>query len=75
MKTNETALSAKHTPVPTATISTPPRAGPRMRATWKMALLRPTALGRSFGGTSSGTNDCRVGLSTASAKPNTNTIA
>ena len=36
-----------------------------MRATWKSALLRPTAFGNSGGVTISGTNACRVGLSTA----------
>ena len=74
MNTNDTALNTKQTPVPTTTISTPARAGPRIRATWKIALLRPMALGSSWAGTSSETNDCRVGLSTASASPKTNTI-
>ena len=67
--TNDTALSPKQMPVPPARISTPASAGPSTRASWKMALLSPIAFGRSAGGTSSDTNDWRVGLSTASAMP------
>ena len=72
-KTNDTALSPKQMLVPPARISTPARAGPSTRASWKMALLRPIAFGRSAAGTSSETNDCRVGLSTANPSPYTNT--
>ena len=39
----------------------------RSAAAGRSALFRPIAFGRSAGGTSSGTNDCRVGLSTANA--------
>ena len=75
MKTNDTALSAKQTPVPTATITTPASAGPTMRAIWKITLFRPIAFGTSAGSTSSGTNDWRVGLSIASTMPKATMIA
>ena len=49
-------------------------AGPTMRATWNGALLKPTAFGSSGRVTISGTNDCRVRLSTAWAMPVSATI-
>ena len=56
-------------PVPTQAMSRPARAGPTMRAAWKDALFRPTALLWSSRGTISLTNACRAGASTAAADP------
>ena len=67
--TNDSALSAKHQPVPTSTMITPANAGPTMRATWKSALLSPIAFGRSAGPVISDTNESRAGLSIDCATP------
>ena len=53
---------------------TPANAGPMIRATWKSALLRPMAFGRSAGPVISETKESRAGLSTACARPCTSTI-
>ncbi len=60
------------TPEPSAAIDSPATAGPTMRATLKLAELRPTALVRSSGATISDTNDWRAGASNAEATPSTN---
>jgi len=66
---NETAFTAKHVVVPTTSISTPPRAGPRILAVLNMALLSPMALARESSETISATNAWRVGLSTVVMAP------
>ena len=50
-------------------ISSPPIAGPTIRADWTMTLLRLTALTTRSGPTISITKLCRVGLSTALTQP------
>ena len=55
--------------MPTVAMSTPASAGPAMRETLTMTLLRPTALNRSDGPTISTTKLWRDGLSTALMMP------
>ena len=56
-------------PWPTAWMSRPDRAGPSSAPNWKTDEFRLTALRMCRVPTSSETNTCRVGLSTAVTKP------
>jgi hypothetical protein len=64
-----TALMRKTGPVPNQWMSRPAMPGPMSRPAWNEALLRPTAFGRSSVDTSSETNACRAGASTALTVP------
>ena len=70
--TYDNALSRNVEARPTVAIRTPATAGPTTRPVLNMALFSPTALGTSSGPTSSTTNDCRVGMSTANTSPSRN---
>ena len=72
---NVTALMRNTGPVPTQAMSRPARPGPKMRAAWNDALLRPTAFERSSRGTISLTNAWRAGESTAAATPSASASA
>jgi len=66
----DAALMRKQPPTPAVTIKTPATAGPIARAALTMTLLSETAFPIESGPTISGTNACRVGLSTALVIPN-----
>ena len=61
-------------PDPNAAITRPATAGPTIRAAWKVAELRPMALGSRSVPTTSETKDCRAGLSNAVPIPNRKAI-
>ncbi len=64
-----TPLIMKTQPVPTHAIISPATPGPISRAALNDALLRPTAFESLSCGTSSATNVCRTGPSTAETQP------
>jgi hypothetical protein len=66
---NDTALRAKHTPVPHRAMTTAATAGPAMRAMLKVAPPMATALGTWSSGTISGTKAWRTGKSTTDTRP------
>ena len=66
---NVNALIRRLGPTPATAIIRPATAGPTSRAPLKLVELRPTAFGRSSGGTISEANAWRVGLSTAVTTP------
>jgi hypothetical protein len=66
---NESALSQKHGPSPAHPSSTPPIAGPTMRAALNAAELSAMPLDRSSCPTSSITNAWRAGMSNVFTSP------
>ena len=68
-------LTAKHQPEPTAAITTPASAGPRIRATLKRLELRAIAFGSSSRPTSCIVKFCRAGRSNTTAIPVNDAIA
>ena len=70
-----TVLIAKHQPAPTAAISTPARAGPKIRAVLNRLELSATAFGSSSRPTIWNVRFCREGASNTSAVPVSAAIA
>ena len=64
-----TALAAKHHPTPTAAMTTPPSAGPAMRAMLNRLELSAIAFGSSSRPTIRNVSDWRAGASSTSAVP------
>ena len=62
-------MTTNAVPVPSAAIVSPASAGPRIRAVLNVAALSDIALGSNGLPTSSETNDCRTGVSTAVTTP------
>jgi hypothetical protein len=64
-------VTAKTAPVPSQAMSTPPIAGPRIRARFSELAFRAMAVGMSVGPTISPANACRAGDSRALTVPST----
>jgi hypothetical protein len=65
-----TAFTTKHQPRPMVLARTAAMVGPMTRATFTRVVLSVTALRTRSRPTTSGTNACRAGLSTALSVPN-----